>query len=66
MRTKSQIEYQAAPYGRIATIPAGTPVIPATNLPQGGFWVEPWEGMTDRAESWGRNYGFHVASDEVE
>lgn len=66
MKTKSQIEYQAAPYGSIATIPAGAPVIPATNLEKGGFWVEPWEGMTDRAESWGRNYGFHVTSDEVE
>jgi hypothetical protein len=66
MRTKSQIEYKAAPYGRIATIPAGAQVIPATNLPQGGFWVEAWEGMTDKAESWGRNYGFHVTSDEVE
>lgn len=66
MKTKSQIKYKAAPYGHIATIPAGIPVRPATNLPEGGFWVEPWEGMTAKAESWCRNYGFHVASDEVE
>mgnify|MGYP001196831555 CR=1 FL=1 len=29
------------------TIPAGTSVFPANNLPQGGFWVEAWEGITD-------------------
>jgi len=66
MKTKAQIEYKAAPYGRITTIPAGTPVTPATNLPQGGFWVKAWQGMTEKAESWGSSYGFHVTSEEVE
>lgn len=66
MRTKEQIDYRCMPYGHIATIPAGTPVTPATNLPQGGFWVDNWDGMSDKAESWGRNYGFHVTTEEVE
>ena len=30
------------------TIPAGTVLRPATNLPdQGCFWVDAWEGITD-------------------
>ena len=66
MRTKKQIDYRCMPYGHIATIPAGVSVIPATNHPQGGFWVFPWKDMDDKAKSWERNYGFHVTSDEVE
>jgi hypothetical protein len=66
MKTARDIEYKAAPYGFITIIPAGTPVIPATNLPQGGYWAEPWPGMSDEAESWERNYGFHLEDNEVE
>ena len=63
--TKAWIDYQSAPYGKIAHIPAGIPVEPATNLPQGGYWVQPWKGMSEQAESWQRNYGFHVTEEQV-
>lgn len=65
MQVKHKIPYASFPYGTIATIPAGTPVIPATNLPEGGYWVEPWDGMTAEQASWQRTYGFHVTDDEV-
>src|SRR5512147_1058118 len=63
--TKAWIDYQSAPYGKIAYIPAGIPVEPATNLPEGGYWVQPWQGMNEQAESWQRNYGFHVTEEQV-
>lgn len=66
MKTKNEIHYHVAPYGLVTVIPKGTEVIPATNLPAGGHWVEAWEGMSDNAESWQRNYGFHVTDADVE
>ena len=50
---------------KTATVPAGTKVIEATNLPQGGYWVEPWPNMPTWVESWQRNYGFHVNANDV-
>lgn len=65
--TNRPIEYRAAPYGTICTIPQGTSVIPATNLPEGDkFWAEPWEGMDDQVDAWFRTYGFLIDSDDVE
>lgn len=64
--TNKDIEYEVAPYGFIANIPKGTSVIPATNLPEGGYWAEPWEGMNNKATSWERNYGFHVEDTDIE
>ncbi len=67
--TRESIAYKAAPYGFIAEIPAGTPCIPADNLPDGsGFWACAWEGstFTEEAASWERNYGFLLGSEEVE
>ena len=63
--TQKDIDYQAAPYGRIAIIPQGSRLVPATNLPHGGYWVENWEGMTDDARAWSRNYGFHVTEEDL-
>jgi hypothetical protein len=63
MKTKADIYYVTAT-GK-TWIPKGTPVIPATNLPDGGWWAEPWEGMSELAESWQRNYGFLLKDDEV-
>ena len=63
--TTKPIEYHAAPYGAIALIPEGTPVTPATNLPEDKFWASPWEGMTPEAESWARSYGFLLDPEEV-
>ena len=64
MKTKREIQYRAL-LGWIATIPAGTPVVPADNLPEGGYWVLPWPEMNEDAKSWNRNYGFHVTAEEV-
>ena len=66
MKTKKEIIYHSTPYGKIATIPKGTPVKLAGNMPFISFWCEPWEGMTDEQESWLRNYGFLIDPDEVE
>ncbi len=66
MKTKNDIDYQAAPYGHIATIPKGTEVTKATNLPNGGFWVKKWNGMTLKAKSWLDNYGFLLTNADVE
>lgn len=64
--TKHDIEYRPAPYGCVATIPAGTRVVPANNLPNPGqYWAEPWANMSDRAESWQRNYGFLIEKSET-
>ena len=65
MTTAADIEYRMQWCGR-TTIPAGTPVRPADNLPgEGRYWVEDWDGMTEADQSWARNYGFLVESDEV-
>tara|TARA_Y100000401_G_scaffold113236_1_gene113662 strand:- start:293 stop:502 length:210 start_codon:yes stop_codon:yes gene_type:complete len=65
MKTKKETEYRVMPYGKVATIPAGTPVVPADNVPEGGYWVLPWRGMDEAVKSWHRNYGFRVSADEV-
>jgi len=64
-KTPKDIFYCASPYGYISTIPAGTTLTPATNLPEGGYWVDDWEGMTDQEKSWGHNYGFHLTNEEL-
>ncbi len=66
MKTKHDIAYESMPYGLIATIPKGTRVIPADNLPQGGFWAEKWEGMSAIQEAWLDSYGFHIAAGAVD
>ena len=65
--TNKPIDYRSAPYGQIAIIPRGTPVIPADNLSgiPGKYWAEPWEGMTEEEQSWQRNYGFLIDSLDV-
>lgn len=63
--TKAAFDYQSAPYGKIAYIPAGLPVIPASNLPQGGYWIAERTWANEQAQSWQRNYGFHVTEEQV-
>ena len=61
MKTTRPIEYHAAPYGRITTIPAGVTVTPATNRPATEptqYWAGTWQGMTVAELSWQRDYGF--------
>lgn len=66
MKTKDDIEYEAAPYRLKFTIPAGTKVTPADNLPDYGlWWAEPWEDMDERAASWQRCYGFLLTAEQV-
>ena len=60
MKTKHDIIY-----GRFI-VPIGTEVIPATNLPEKGmFWAEPWQNMSEEAESWSRNYGFLLTKEDI-
>lgn len=67
LRTNRSIDYRAAPYGLIATIPKGTPVTPATNLLYSGkYWAEPWDNMTPRAEGWIYCYGFLIDEKDVD
>ena len=50
-------------------IPAGTKLIPATNLPESSsikYWAEPWSGMSDKELSWCESIGFGLTADEVE
>jgi hypothetical protein len=66
-RTRDDIEYKAAPYGRIATIPKGTQCVEASNLPAPRrYWAEPWPNMTDKAAGWIGGYGFLLDASEVE
>lgn len=65
----SPIEYALAGTLHKFWIPAGTPCVPADNLPEADgpqFWVEPWEGMSDEADSVMRNYGVLLGADDVE
>jgi hypothetical protein len=68
MKTKRDIQYYSVPMGYVCTIPKGTQVKPAKNLPDNmlGFWAEKWPEMSELAESYYRNYGFLVYSDDVE
>lgn len=69
---KQDTRYEAAPYGYVATIPKGTPVVEARNLPkvngESQWWVTNWDGIENdpKAESWGRTYGFLLSPEEVE
>ena len=66
MVTAKDIEYRAAGTLFSTLIPKGTKVIPASNLPgDSQWWVENWEGMSEEAEGWARNYGFLLQRDEV-
>lgn len=64
-RTKEEIRYEVAHQYNVTVIPVGTKVVPTHNLPKGGYWACPWDGMTPQEESWMRNYGFHILEEEV-
>ena len=60
MRTSKDIQFHPV-FGVAATIPKGTRVTPATNMPRDShikYWAEPWEGMSPQAQSWQRTMGF--------
>lgn len=69
MKTKHDIPYTMAG-GRVTTIPKGTGVQPASNLPADNdagiaYWAFNWAGMDEYEESHARNYGFGVGKDDV-
>jgi len=47
------------------TIKRGTFAYPATNLPQGGYWLQLDSSYPDEVISWGHHYGFHVTDDAI-
>lgn len=69
LKTTKLIEYHAAPIGYIATIPAGTKLDPASNLPaepgNAKYWARAWPRMTNQAKSWRQNYGFLVGEKDL-
>jgi len=75
MKTNKEISYGIAGFQTVI-IPKGTPVIPADNIPQNQenpdndysiqYWVKPWAGMSEEAESHERTYGFGVSANDVE
>ena len=70
MKTKRDIEYRLPFSGHTFTIPKGTAVIAADNLPQPNaadiaYWCKPWRGMTDTAKAHERTYGFGVSANDV-
>lgn len=64
MKTDKPIEYNSLPYGFITTIPTGTNLAPASNLPDYKskklFWAKAWKGMNTKEKSWMNNYGFLI------
>ena len=66
MYTSRNIRYKFGLGSKLVeNIPAGTPVVPADNLPQGGYWVEQWEGMSYAARCHQSAHGFHVTEDQI-
>lgn len=68
MRTREDIT-RAWGWGstKRVTIPAGTPCVPATNLPGGReFWICPRSEWSDDLTSWAENYGFSIGAELVE
>jgi hypothetical protein len=67
--TKNDIQYGTSS-GKVFTIPKGTDVMPSHNLPEDGYWAcfpeEYLEKQGDEFNSWHRNYGFFIHSNEVE
>ena len=66
-RTKHDVEHWMAD-GK-TTIPKGTGVEKATNLPKGNaitHWANPWKGMSAAEKSHQRTYGFGVGKADVE
>ena len=68
MRTSKELTFSPMGFNGSVTIPAGTLVTRATNLPEDSeikFWVEPWEGCTEYERRWCETYGFGLRRGEV-
>jgi hypothetical protein len=68
MKTKKDIMYRTGG-ANYTTIPAGTTVTRARNLPETPsgprYWAKGWRGMGELARSHARNYGFLLTLAEV-
>jgi len=66
-RTVTSREIRYKPAGTLLdfTIPKGTPVIPAVNLPGLKWWARPWEGAGEGAVRYAECPGFLIQNDEV-
>jgi len=69
IKTNKSIEYQEAPYGKVGSIPKGTEVTLATNLPNHQnnprYWAKSWKGMSEKEKSWKQSYGFLIEKKDV-
>jgi len=67
--TAKEIQYASASYIHPAykgiTIPKGSPVEPATNQPEGKFWVSGWEGIDEIWQNHLETYGILLDTTEV-
>jgi hypothetical protein len=65
MRAETLVAIKNVPWmsTKIASGRTGT-AIPASNLPQGGYWFTP-DDMTEDEDGICRNYGFHYQEDEL-
>ena len=62
--TEKRLRMKFYPSLKRVSVPPGTPVIPATNLPRGGWWVEPWEGMTEDERMIREGQGIWISEEE--
>jgi len=66
MKTKRDVARNWGWTRKSVVVPKGTPVTPADSLPQGGYWVQPWPGISRELASWVETYGFLVDKEDVE
>ena len=69
MIRRTRIELVYGNPGERRTIPAGTRVrvVPASNLPGGGFWIEPDDPTAVGADvmAWAEGPGCHARADDL-
>ena len=48
------------------TVPAGAPLVPASNLPPGsGWWIQPWPNMPEKAARYVNGGGVLIRPDDL-
>jgi len=65
MKLKNNITVRYGWLARYHTYLAGTPVIPASNIPGDLYWIDPEPTGNPDLDSWQDIYGFLVARNEV-
>jgi len=65
-RTKHDLTVCIGWTNKPVTIPAGSAVIPANNITEGGFWLHDVPAdWSDDDKSWADIYGIHVSPEDV-